>query len=72
MEIIIPILACITAVAGSITAVSETLPFMKKYSANGLLHGIWHMIHPEKCINESESSESIGSLVEAELGLELN
>tara|TARA_R110001592_G_scaffold104960_3_gene295249 strand:+ start:4096 stop:4269 length:174 start_codon:yes stop_codon:yes gene_type:complete len=52
LEIIIPILACITAVATLGTAVSEGLPFVKKWSGNGIVHGIYHLIKPDKCVAE--------------------
>tara|TARA_B110000977_G_scaffold193731_1_gene269147 strand:+ start:1328 stop:1537 length:210 start_codon:yes stop_codon:yes gene_type:complete len=58
-------LAILGAVAGIMTAVaslSESLALQKKYSANGILHGIYHILHPEKCIEPSDSSDSIISL----------
>lgn len=54
LEIPLAILACITAVCGSITAISEALPFIKKYSGNGILHGIYHLFRPEKCNAEQD------------------
>tara|TARA_R110000764_G_scaffold231628_1_gene323350 strand:- start:1062 stop:1262 length:201 start_codon:yes stop_codon:yes gene_type:complete len=62
LEIILPIIIAVTAVAGAVTAVSETLPFIKKISGNGILHTIYHLINPEKCIEPSDSSDSIVSL----------
>lgn len=64
LEIILPAIIAITAVAGAITAVSETLPFIKKVSGNGILHTIYHLLKPDECINGSESSDSIKSLEE--------
>tara|TARA_R110000765_G_scaffold369321_1_gene459533 strand:+ start:56 stop:259 length:204 start_codon:yes stop_codon:yes gene_type:complete len=64
LEIILPIVIAVGAVAGAITALSETLPFIKKISGNGVLHTIYHLIKPEKCIEPSESSDSIVSLEE--------
>ena len=62
LEIILPIIIAVTAVAGAVTAVSETLPFIKKISGNGILHTMWHLAYPEKCIEPSDSSDSIISL----------
>ena len=62
LEIILPIIIAVTAVAGAITALSETLPFIKKVSGNGIIHSIHHLINPEKCLEPSESSDSIVSL----------
>ena len=59
LEIILPIIIAVTAVAGAITAVSETLPFIKKISGNGILHTVYHLLHPEKCLEPSDSSDSI-------------
>ena len=64
LEIILPIIIAVTAVAGAVTAVSETLPFIKKLSGNGILHTVYHLIKPDECINGSESSDSIVSLEE--------
>ncbi len=51
-EILVPILATITAICGMTTAISETLPFLKKLSGNGIIHSITHLFRPEKCITE--------------------
>ena len=64
LEIILPIIIAVTAIAGSITAISETLPFIKKLSGNGIVHTIFHLIKPDECLNEIESSNSIVSLEE--------
>lgn len=64
LEIILPIIIAVTAIAGSITAISETLPFIKKLSGNGIVHTIFHLIKPDECLNESGSSNSIVSLEE--------
>ena len=53
LEIPLAVLGCITAIATLLTAVSEGLPFIKKWSGNGILHGISHLIRPEKCSEES-------------------
>lgn len=52
LEIPLAVLGAITAVATLLTAVSEGLPFVKKWSGNGILHGISHLIKPEKCADE--------------------
>jgi len=62
LEIILPIIICVSAVAGAVTALSETLPFLKKVSGNGIIHTIYHLIKPDECLNGSESSDSIKSL----------
>tara|TARA_R110000772_G_scaffold4432_5_gene15789 strand:- start:2303 stop:2506 length:204 start_codon:yes stop_codon:yes gene_type:complete len=62
LEIILPVVIAVGAVAGAVTAVSEALPFFKKISGNGILHTIYHLIKPDECINGSESSDSIVSL----------
>ena len=49
LEIIIPILGCITAIATLGTAISETLPFIKRISGNGIIHTITHLYNKEKC-----------------------
>ena len=54
LEIPLAILGCITAVCGAITAISEALPFIKKYSGNGIIHGLYHLIHPSKCKGEKQ------------------
>ena len=54
LEIPLAILACITTICGTITAISEALPFIKKYSGNGIIHGIYHIINPSKCNGENE------------------
>ena len=64
LEIIIPIIVCITAVATATTALSESLPFLKKFSGNGIVHSIYHLIKPEKCLDETSSSDSLSSLGE--------
>jgi len=64
LEIVIPVIAAITAIVGLITAISETLPFIKKYSGNGIIHSIYHCVHPEKCVDTDShsSSDSLSSL----------
>ena len=52
LEIPLAVLGAITAVATLLTAISEGLPFIKRYSGNGILHGISHLIRPEKCVAE--------------------
>ena len=52
LEIPLAVLAAVAAVATAITALSETLPFLSKYSANGILHAIYHLVHPNKCVEE--------------------
>ena len=64
LEFILPIIVCITAVAGATTAISESLPFLKRFSGNGIIHSIYHMIKPEKCIDKISSSDSLSSLEE--------
>ena len=53
LEIPLAALAAVAAVATAITALSETLPFLSKYSANGVLHAVYHLVHPNKCIEEN-------------------
>jgi hypothetical protein len=53
LEIPLAALAAVAAVATAITALSETLPFLKNYSANGILHAAYHLVHPNKCVEES-------------------
>lgn len=53
LEIPLAALGAIAAIATAITALSETLPFLKKYSANGILHAVYHLVHPNKCLEES-------------------
>lgn len=51
LEIIIPILGAITAIATLGTALSEGLPFIKKWSGNGIIHSIYHLIKkPDECV----------------------
>ena len=51
LEIIIPILGAITAIATLGTALSEGLPFIKKWSGNGIIHSIYHLIRkPDGCV----------------------
>tara|TARA_R110000772_G_scaffold33153_2_gene80810 strand:+ start:305 stop:499 length:195 start_codon:yes stop_codon:yes gene_type:complete len=60
LEIIIPILGCITAIATLMTGISEGLPFIKKISGNGVIHSIYHLINKEKlndCINTEETTD---------------
>ena len=59
LEIILPIVIAVGAIAGAVTALSETLPFIKKISGNGIIHSIHHLINPEECLTGSESSDSI-------------
>ena len=58
LEIPLAALAAVAAVATAITALSETLPFLSKYSANGLIHGIYHIFHPNKCLEEQSIPEA--------------
>ena len=58
LEIPLAALAAVAAVATAITALSETLPFLKKFSGNGVIHGIYHMIHPTKCTEEEPIPEA--------------
>ena len=53
LEIPLAVLAAVAAVATAVTALSETLPFLKKFSSNGILHGVYHLMHPNKCVEES-------------------
>lgn len=55
LEIIIPILAAITACATAVAGASEVLPFIKKLSGNGIAHTIYHLFHKEKCVPSDES-----------------
>lgn len=50
LEIILPVVGCITATAVAITTASEVLPFIKKISGNGVAHSIYHLLSKkEKC-----------------------
>lgn len=49
LEIPLAVLGAVSALAGLAVAVSEGLPFIKKWSGNGIIHGIVHLIKPEKC-----------------------
>tara|TARA_R110000772_G_scaffold54770_4_gene125059 strand:+ start:455 stop:673 length:219 start_codon:yes stop_codon:yes gene_type:complete len=67
LEIPLAILGAITACTTLMTTISEGLPFIKKYSGNGIIHGIYHLIHPDKCIEPTmTSSDSLSSLGEEE------
>ena len=59
LEIPLAALGAIAAVATAITALSETLPFLKNYSANGVLHAVYHLVHPNKCVEESIPSAEV-------------
>tara|TARA_R110000737_G_scaffold332948_1_gene350195 strand:+ start:446 stop:664 length:219 start_codon:yes stop_codon:yes gene_type:complete len=51
LEIIVGVLSATSAICGLFITVSEALPFMKKYSGNGVAHSIYHLIvKPEKCL----------------------
>tara|TARA_R110000787_G_scaffold28041_2_gene76828 strand:+ start:619 stop:819 length:201 start_codon:yes stop_codon:yes gene_type:complete len=52
LEIIVGVLSATSAVCGLFITVSEALPFIKKYSGNGIVHSIYHLIKPEKCIKD--------------------
>lgn len=52
IEIPLAVLAAVAAVATAITALSETLPFLTRFSGNGLIHGLYHIIRPSKCVEE--------------------
>ena len=66
LEIPLAVLGAITAFTTLMTTISEGLPFIKKYSGNGIIHGIYHLIHPDKCIEPTmTSSDSLSSLGEA-------
>lgn len=58
LEIPLATLGAIAAVATAITALSETLPFLKKFSGNGIIHGIYHIFHPSKCVEEQSIPEA--------------
>jgi hypothetical protein len=58
LEIPLAALGAIAAVATAITALSETLPFLKKFSGNGIIHGIYHIINPTKCVEEEPIPEA--------------
>ena len=67
LEIPLAILGAITACTTLMTTISEGLPFIKKYSGNGIIHGIYHLVHPDKCIEPTmTSSDSLSSLGEEE------
>lgn len=50
-DIAVAVLGCIAGTLSCVVALSETLPFIKKISANGILHGITHLFQKEKCIS---------------------
>jgi len=58
LEIPLAALAAVAAVATAVTALSETLPFLKKFSGNGIIHGIYHIFHPSKCVEEEPIPEA--------------
>jgi hypothetical protein len=67
LEIPLAVLGAITACTTLMTTISEGLPFIKKYSGNGIIHGIYHLVHPDKCIEPTmTSSDSLSSLGEEE------
>ena len=67
LEIPLAILGAITACTTLMTTINEGLPFIKKYSGNGIIHGIYHLVHPDKCIEPTmTSSDSLSSLGEEE------
>ena len=50
LEIIVGVLSATSAICGLFITVSEALPFIKKYSGNGVAHSIYHLIvKPDKC-----------------------
>jgi predicted transcriptional regulator len=50
LEIVVPILGCVTGVCMVIAGVSEAMPFIKKISSNGLVHSVYHLVSKkEKC-----------------------
>ncbi len=51
LDIAVAVLGCIAGGLSCIVAFSETLPFIKKISANGILHGITHIFHKDRCIS---------------------
>ena len=59
LEIPLAALAAIAAVATAITALSETLPFLSKYSGNGIIHSVYHLMHPNKCVEEPIPSAEV-------------
>tara|TARA_R110001599_G_scaffold54299_3_gene151114 strand:+ start:109 stop:321 length:213 start_codon:yes stop_codon:yes gene_type:complete len=63
IEIPLAVLAAVAAVATAITALSETLPFLSKYSANGILHAVYHLVHPNKCTEESIPEAQVAAQV---------
>ena len=65
LEIPLAVLGCITAITTLATTISEGLPFIKKYSGNGIIHGIYHLMYPDKCVEPTmTSSDSLSSLGE--------
>lgn len=54
VTIILSVLATVTAIATAISTVSETLPFIKKVSGNGVVHTVYHLFNKEKCIDIKE------------------
>ena len=65
LEIPLAVLGCITAITTLATTISEGLPFIKKYSGNGIIHGIYHLMYPDKCVEPTmSSSDSLSSLGE--------
>jgi len=62
LEIPLAVLGCITAITTLITTISEGLPFIKKYSGNGVIHSIYHLINKEKlndCRNNDQNNKII-------------
>ena len=49
LDIVVAVLGIIAAVATATTALSETLPFIKRISGNGVIHTITHIFNKEKC-----------------------
>ena len=65
LEIPLAVLGAITAFTTLMTTISEGLPFIKKYSGNGIIHGIYHLMYPHKCVEPTmSSSDSLSSLGE--------
>ena len=63
LEIPLAILGAVAAVAAAITAVSEALPFIKKTSANGLVHMAYHFLNKDKCVPD-EITEVVETIID--------